>query len=97
MRCDGIQLISDLFFWLQWAADLANHMLTIYDEEVMRRQEFGMLFENHFLNTLFTGLDDMPPSFATIAPVLFDQNLPSLSKSGASFDNILISFSRQTD
>lgn len=57
-------------------------MQGIHDEEVLRRQEFGLLFENHFLNTLFSGLEDMPPAFATIAPVSFDQNLPNLTKSG---------------
>lgn len=68
--------------FMKWATDLTNHMLAIHEEEVLRRQEFGQLFENHFLNTLFAGLDDMPPAFATIAPAQFDQNLPNLSKSG---------------
>lgn len=69
-----------MFF--QWANELANHMLAIHDEEVLRRQEFGLLFENHFLNALFSGLDDMPPPFATVTPSPFDQNLPHLAKSG---------------
>lgn len=76
--------LSNIVFKMhsQWATELANHMLAIHEEEVLRRQDFGLLFENHFLNALFTGLDDMPPAFATATPPAFDQNLPNLTKSG---------------
>lgn len=75
-----MKMVCHMLF--QWANELANHMLAIHDEEVLRRQEFGLLFENHFLNALFSGLDDMPPPFATVTPAPFDQNLPHLAKSG---------------
>lgn len=55
----------------------------------MRRDEFTKIFDNHFLNTLFPGMDDMPPSFATEAPSIFDSSLPNLSKSDI---NVLSSF-----
>lgn len=48
----------------------------------MRRQDFGTIFDHHFLTTLFSGLDDMPPAFATQAPAIFDNHLPNLSRSG---------------
>jgi RB1-inducible coiled-coil protein 1 len=61
---------------------LACHLLTIYNEEVVRRTEFRYSFDGHFLNTLFPGIDDFPPRFATEAPSIFDSNLPQLSKNG---------------
>ncbi|KAG5684501.1 hypothetical protein PVAND_013731 [Polypedilum vanderplanki] len=66
--------------FLMWASDLACHLLTIYNEEVMRRTDFRYSFDGHFLNTLFPGIDDFPPKFATEAPSIFDSNLPQLSK-----------------
>lgn len=70
------------FFIDQWASELAAHLLTIHEEEVTRRQDFSSIFDNHFLTTLFNGLDDMPPVFATQGPPLFDHHLPNLSKTG---------------
>lgn len=46
----------------------------------MRRQEFSNNFEGHFLTSLFPGMDDMPPSYGTIAPTIFDSSLPPLTK-----------------
>lgn len=57
-------------------------MLTIHREEETRRQNFENVFDQHFLNALFDGLDDKPPAFATQAPTIFDTRLPSLTKSG---------------
>lgn len=48
----------------------------------MRRQEFKYSFDGHFLNTLFPGIDDFPPKFATEAPSIFDSGLPQLTKNG---------------
>lgn len=56
--------------------------MTIYNEEVMRRHEFTSIFEGHFLSTLFPGMNDMPPAFATEAPSIFDSSLPQLSQDG---------------
>uniref|UniRef100_A0A1L8DIA6 RB1-inducible coiled-coil protein 1 n=1 Tax=Nyssomyia neivai TaxID=330878 RepID=A0A1L8DIA6_9DIPT len=66
--------------FLLWASDLSCHMTTIYSEEVVRRQEFWSTFEGHFLCTLFPGIDDMPPPYATVAPSTFDASLPNLTK-----------------
>ncbi|KAL7032072.1 hypothetical protein ACKWTF_007211 [Chironomus riparius] len=66
--------------FLMWASNLACHLLTIYNEEVMRRQEFRYSFDGHFLNSLFPGIDDFPPKFATEAPSIFDSSLPQLTK-----------------
>lgn len=76
-------------FSFQWASDLASHLLTIHEEEVTRRQDFAAIFDNHFLTTLFNGLDDMPPAFATQAPVSFDHHLPNLSRTGQ-FNQLLM-------
>jgi hypothetical protein len=65
--------------FLQWASDLAAKLLKIHNEEVGRRQEFNTLFEGHFLKSLFPGMTELPPSFATQAPSVFDARLPKLS------------------
>lgn len=57
-------------------------MLTIHREEETRRQDFGNVFDQHFLNALFDGLNDKPPAFATEAPIIFDTRLPNLTKFG---------------
>lgn len=57
-------------------------MLTIYGEEKARRQDFENVFDQHFLNALFEGLDDKPPAFATEAPAIFDNRLPNLTRTG---------------
>lgn len=66
--------------FLRWASDLACRLITIHNEEVMRRHEFTAQFEGHFLSTLFPGMDDMPPSYAIQAPSIFDSSLPALNK-----------------
>lgn len=66
--------------FLRWASDLACRLMTIHNEEVMRRHEFTAQFEGHFLSTLFPGMDDMPPSYAIQAPSIFDSSLPALNK-----------------
>lgn len=53
-------------------------MLTIHNEELARRKDFQSIFEGHFLNTLFPGMEDLPPAFATQAPPIFDSKLPRL-------------------
>lgn len=67
---------------LKWAAELSAHLLTIHEEEKKRRVAFENAFDEHFLNVLFTGLDDKPPAFATKAPNPFDERLPKLSRGG---------------
>lgn len=58
---------------------MACQLLTIYNDEVTRRKEFQSQFEGHFLNSLFPGMEDMPPSYATQAPSVFDSGLPRLT------------------
>ncbi|CAH1142100.1 unnamed protein product [Phyllotreta striolata] len=65
--------------FLLWASELACHLLTIHNDEVTRRKEFQIQFEGHFLNSLFPGMNDMPPSFATQAPAMFDVILPKIT------------------
>ena len=65
--------------FLLWASDLACQLLAIHNEEVARRKDFQSQFEGHFLNTLFPGMEDLPPPFATQAPLAFDLGLPKLT------------------
>ncbi|XP_048484264.1 RB1-inducible coiled-coil protein 1 isoform X2 [Plutella xylostella] len=63
----------------QWATDLATHLLEIHNEEVSRRQSFNTLFHGHFLKTLFPGMTELPPPFATQTPPIFDSRVPKLT------------------
>ncbi|KAK2584450.1 hypothetical protein KPH14_006829 [Odynerus spinipes] len=65
--------------FLVWASNLACQLLTVHTEELARRREFQSKFDGHFLNTLFPGLEDTPPPFATEAPSVFDNGLPKLT------------------
>ncbi|XP_012289130.1 RB1-inducible coiled-coil protein 1 isoform X2 [Orussus abietinus] len=65
--------------FLVWASNLACQLLTVHSDELARRREFQNKFEGHFLNTLFPGLEDTPPPFATQAPSVFDADLPKLT------------------
>ncbi|XP_063236188.1 RB1-inducible coiled-coil protein 1 [Bacillus rossius redtenbacheri] len=65
--------------FLLWANDLSSQLLAVHNEEVARRTEFKTRFEGHFLNSLFPGMEDLPPPFATQAPAPFDSRLPKLT------------------
>lgn len=65
--------------YLTWANDLSCQLLAITSEEVSRRKRFQEQFEGHFLDKLFPGLEDVPPTYATQAPESFDDNLPRLT------------------
>ncbi|XP_020277770.1 RB1-inducible coiled-coil protein 1 isoform X2 [Pseudomyrmex gracilis] len=65
--------------FLVWASNLACQLMTVHSEELARRREFQNKFDGHFLNTLFPGLEDTPPPFATQAPSVFDNGLPKLT------------------
>lgn len=62
----------------QWANDVASQLCAVHSEEVARRKVFQSQFEGHFLSSLFRGLEDSPPPFATQAPPLFDSELPKV-------------------
>ncbi|CAB3249818.1 unnamed protein product [Arctia plantaginis] len=70
---------------LQWATDLSEKLHKIHQEEVERRQNFNTLFEGHFLRSLFPGMTEFPPAFATQSPPPFDANLPKLTDSDVEF------------
>lgn len=65
--------------FLVWAGELASQLQAVHSEELSRRREFQSRFEGHFLNTLFPGMEDCPPPFATQAPVPFDTMLPKVT------------------
>ncbi|CAH2988589.1 unnamed protein product [Chilo suppressalis] len=70
---------------IMWATDLAAKLLKIHDEEVFRRQEFNTQFEGHFLKSLFPGMTELPPAFATQSPPVFDARLPKLTEEDVEF------------
>lgn len=60
-------------------------MLKIHDEEICRRQEFNSAFEGHFLRSLFPGMTELPPAFATQTPPTFDAQLPKLTEADVEY------------
>ncbi|XP_034484729.1 RB1-inducible coiled-coil protein 1 isoform X2 [Drosophila innubila] len=65
-----------------WASRLSVDFDRIHGEELQRRRLFNASFDGHFLNILFPGMADMPPTFANEHPELsFDTRLPQLSQS----------------
>ncbi|XP_063376066.1 RB1-inducible coiled-coil protein 1 [Cydia fagiglandana] len=64
---------------LKWATDLAAKLIKIHEEEIIRRQDFNCLFEGHFLKSLFPGMTELPPAFATQSPPAFDARLPQVT------------------
>ncbi|XP_060802696.1 RB1-inducible coiled-coil protein 1 isoform X2 [Amyelois transitella] len=64
---------------LKWASDLASKLQKIHEEESSRRQDFNTLFDGHFLKSLFPGMTELPPPFATQAPPVFDAKLPRIT------------------
>ncbi|XP_066593951.1 RB1-inducible coiled-coil protein 1 isoform X1 [Prorops nasuta] len=71
------RIFSEAF--LSWARNLACRLMLIHSEELSRRREFDEKFQNHFLTTMFPGLNDVPPPFAIEAPSVFDTDLPQLT------------------
>ncbi|KAK3611507.1 hypothetical protein CHS0354_016441 [Potamilus streckersoni] len=67
--------------FLQWARGLALESCSVHSEEVKRRDSFLVVLGRHFLQSLFPGLEDFPPNFATEAPKEFDYCLPSITES----------------
>ncbi|EDV93756.1 GH19504 [Drosophila grimshawi] len=74
------KIFSDKF--RLWASRLSVDFDRIHGEELQRRRLFNNSFDGHFLNILFPGMADMPPTFANEHPELsFDTRLPQLSRS----------------
>lgn len=68
--------------FVRWSTELVSNWSGIYNEEVSRRHDFSSRFEGHFLNGLFTGLEDVPPAYAIEEPLVFDANLPNVTMNG---------------
>lgn len=72
------KIFSDKF--RVWATRLSKDFNRIHSEELQRRRLFNAGFDGHFLNILFPGMADMPPTFANEhAELSFDTRLPQLS------------------
>lgn len=73
------KIFSDKF--RVWATRLSLDFDRIHGEELQRRRLFNESFDGHFLNILFPGMADMPPTFANEhAELSFDTRLPQLSR-----------------
>ena len=51
----------------------------LHSEEMRAREVFDEKLAKHFLSTMFRGMGDYPPPFATEKPPVFDDKLPKLS------------------
>lgn len=65
--------------FLEWAGSLSSHCQKLHQDEVETRKAFNSQFSKHFLRTLFPGMQDLPPPFATRNPKPFDDHLPPLA------------------
>nr|XP_022314385.1 RB1-inducible coiled-coil protein 1-like isoform X2 [Crassostrea virginica] len=65
--------------FLKWASHLAVESQNVHEDELKRREMFHKEVGNHFLQSLFNGLQDLPSSFATEEPKAFDQHLPPIT------------------
>ncbi|CAG0881063.1 unnamed protein product [Cyprideis torosa] len=63
---------------VEWSIKLSHRGNSLYRSEVARRQSLSIELEAHFLRALFSGLGDLPPNFATVAPRPFDLYLPEI-------------------
>ncbi|XP_071549123.1 RB1-inducible coiled-coil protein 1 isoform X2 [Panulirus ornatus] len=66
--------------FVQWATTLSSESGEVWQREVTTRRQFIQHFSSHFLASLFPGLDDLPPDFATQPPDKFDDTLPKLTE-----------------
>lgn len=60
----------------KWASKLCETSAHARSEETARREEFELQFGQHFLQNLFSGLNDRPPKFVEKQPRAFDEQLP---------------------
>eukprot|EP00092_Neocalanus_flemingeri_P034467 GFUD01037478.1.p1 GENE.GFUD01037478.1~~GFUD01037478.1.p1 ORF type:complete len:1402 (+),score=479.73 GFUD01037478.1:84-4289(+) len=65
--------------YLKKAEIIAGTFGEVHSEEVRTRQIFQEKLNKHFLSTMFQGMDDIPPDFATVPPQEFDNILPQIS------------------
>ncbi|KAG1669032.1 RB1-inducible coiled-coil protein 1 [Nymphon striatum] len=67
-----------------WTNNIVKQSAEIYKAEITRRQKINQLVNEHFLKTLFPGLEDMPPSFADEKLTSFDEHLPIIEEADLS-------------
>ena len=67
--------------YLRKTSFFAQNFSTVYNDEVKLRKTFQDKINKHFLATMFKGMGDLPPPFATKGPDTFDEKLPALSLS----------------
>ena len=65
---------SEQFF--AWTDTIHKNSMSARTEEIDKRTNFCHVFGNHFLQSLFPGLDQQPPPFAEQPPDPCDVNLP---------------------
>uniref|UniRef100_A0A914X568 Autophagy protein ATG17-like domain-containing protein n=1 Tax=Plectus sambesii TaxID=2011161 RepID=A0A914X568_9BILA len=61
-----------------WAQALVEKSLSLAKDEGVIRENFSSKLDRHFLRSLFPGMNDKLPEFATENPRNFDQDLPAL-------------------
>ncbi len=66
-------------FGVAKAGLLAGKFSVLHSEEMRAREVFDMKLHKHFLSTMFSGMRDYPPPFATEKPPVFDEKLPKIS------------------
>ena len=69
-----------MIHFTQYTSRIVEEMEQIHRTEIEKRKEFAQRFDNHFLSSLFQGLDECPPSFATQRPRPFDTKLPEVMR-----------------
>jgi len=65
--------------FLEWGRNVSLSSSEARSEEIEKRRKFSEVFGNHFLHSLFSGLDDIPTSFADSPPRIFDDMLPDIN------------------
>lgn len=61
-----------------WADQMHALCVSIYDRETQTRHEFAKVAANHFLSSMFVGLDDNFPCFFQPLSPTFDSKLPHI-------------------
>ncbi|XP_030839330.1 RB1-inducible coiled-coil protein 1 isoform X2 [Strongylocentrotus purpuratus] len=62
----------------EWSGRVSQTSVCEHEEELKRRKQFASLMHNHFLNALFPGFYELPPTFATTPPGNYDNSLPNI-------------------
>ncbi|XP_065069934.1 RB1-inducible coiled-coil protein 1-like isoform X2 [Rhopilema esculentum] len=64
--------------FLEWGRNVSLSSSGTRSEEIEKRDNFAKVFGNHFLHSLFSGLEDIPSQFAESPPSIFDEMLPDI-------------------